>query len=237
MVESEVQRINSTTRAPDILAEIKAALGNDPARFACAMVRPIVVERLLRQKFDNDDHLHAPQRREMERVRSRLTNTVTELRRGPTGAASAKVPERLDADPGTVVSNLVGLLKQAPAGEFTETTWRLGARPAETSRTSTADEVEIRKRFGSQAPLLSAPGRDPGKESPQYFEDLPGDLQNVLRVQLRQPGDVSVVIEMPGGFLLYMCKARTADTLTVAALSLRKRSYEEWLAAQPGGER
>src|SRR6185295_9023585 len=40
-LDAEVQRINITTRAPDVLAEIKAALGNDPARFARAMARPI----------------------------------------------------------------------------------------------------------------------------------------------------------------------------------------------------
>ena len=32
--EAEVRRIDVTTRAPDILAELKAALSNDPARFA-----------------------------------------------------------------------------------------------------------------------------------------------------------------------------------------------------------
>jgi hypothetical protein len=32
LLDPEVQRINTTTRAPDMLAEIKAALGNDPAR-------------------------------------------------------------------------------------------------------------------------------------------------------------------------------------------------------------
>ena len=43
MVDAEVARINATTRAPEMLVEIKAALGNDPARFARVMARPIVV--------------------------------------------------------------------------------------------------------------------------------------------------------------------------------------------------
>jgi hypothetical protein len=51
-------------------------------------------------------------------------------------------------------------------------------------------------------------------------------------VQLRQPGDVSAVIETPAGFLLYVCKDKTPDTLRVATLSLPKRSYEEWLSEQ-----
>ena len=48
------------------LVEIKAALGNDTNRFARTMARPLLVERLLRDKFDNDDSLHATQRRECE---------------------------------------------------------------------------------------------------------------------------------------------------------------------------
>ena len=54
-------------------------------------------------------------------------------------------------------------------------------------------------------------------------------------MQLRQAGDVSAVIETPSGFLLYVCKERTAENLAVATLSLPKRGYEEWLAEQSGG--
>src|ERR1035441_5362895 len=68
----------------------------------------------------------------------------------------------------------------------------------------------------------------------QYFENLPSELQRVLRVQLRQPGDVSAVIEAPGGFLLYVAKETTGTALTVACLTLPKRSYEEWLYEQSG---
>jgi hypothetical protein len=62
MLDAEVKRIETTTRAPKILAAIKAALGNDDSRFANSFVKPIVVERLLRERFDNDDALHASQR-------------------------------------------------------------------------------------------------------------------------------------------------------------------------------
>ena len=54
----------------------------------------------------------------------------------------------------------------------------------------------------------------------------PDELARVLRAQLRQPDDVSAVIEMPGGFLVYLAKERTAGTLSVAILSLPKRNYE-----------
>jgi hypothetical protein len=211
MVETEVRRINTTTRAPDVLAELKAALGNNTNRFAQTVAKPIVVERLLHDHFEKDDLLHAPQRQQVEQTRNELLAAKTN------GADSEK---------------LLALLKRNHTRAVTETTWQLGVRPAETNAL-TADELEIMQRFGPNAQVLSSPQADQDRKF--YFEDLPLGLQNVLRVQLRQSGDVSAVIETPGGFLLYVCKARTAETLNVAALSLPKRSYEQWLAEQEGG--
>ena len=72
IVEAEVRRIETTTRAPDVLAGIKLALGGDPAKFARSVARPFVVERILRQRFENDDALHPAQRAEAEKARHRL---------------------------------------------------------------------------------------------------------------------------------------------------------------------
>jgi hypothetical protein len=209
MLDAEVQRINTTTRAPEMLVEIKAALGNDPERFARAMAKPILVERLLREKFDNDDALHAPQRRQVEQTRNEL------LAAKQNGAGCEK---------------LLALLKRSHSNAVTETTWHLGARPAETNAPA-ADEIEIKKRFGPNAQVLSSPQTD-GKAAKLYFEDLPGELQNVLRVQLRRAGDVSAVIEMPGGFQLYVTTEKTVAVLSVGGLSLPKRGYEQWLELQ-----
>jgi hypothetical protein len=213
MVAAEVERINTTTRAPEILAEIKAALGHDPARFARAMARPNVVERALRSRFENDDALHAPQRQQAETARNELLAARTQ------GADAVK---------------LFALLKQSHAGAVTETTWQLSARPEEKAAPAAgADDLAIKQRFGPQAQLLSP--SQPGAERDRkfYFADLPEELQNVLRVQLRQAGDVSAVIEIPAGFLLFLAEEKTDATLSVASLSIPKRSYEEWLAAQP----
>jgi hypothetical protein len=244
MLDAEVQRINTTTRAPDILGEIKTALDHDPARFANIFAKPILVERLLREKFDSDDALHAPQRRVVEQVRKQLlaekpVDPVAASRQSaaitpsPNGDSSARKSAALSRDAATskpLAGRRLDLLRQAHRNELTETTWQLGARPAETNAPA-ADEAEIKQRFGPNAQLLSAPHAG-GKDQKFYFEDLPGELQNVLRVQLRQPGDVSAVIEMPGGFLLYLAREKTAETLSVATLSLPKRSYEQWLNEQ-----
>ena len=209
MIAAEVERINTTTRAPETLTEIKAALGHDPARFACSFAQPIVVDRLLRNRFENDDALHAPQRREVEEVRNELLAAKT---------------NRAD------VLKLLALMRLSHTNAVTETTWQLSAHPAETNAPA-VDELEIKKRFGANAQILSSPHAS-GLDQNFYFADLPVELQNVLRVQLLQTGDVSAVIEMPGGFLLYLAEAKTEAVLRVAVLSIPKRSYEQWLEEQ-----
>ena len=208
---AEVQRINTTTQAPETLAEIKSALGHDPEKFAHVFAKPILVERELRPRFDNDDALHASVRRECEQVRHELL----------AGKASGVKP-----------SELLIRLKQPHSNDVSEAVWQLGARPEEKPAAPAADELEIKKRFGAGAQIISSPHAGPGRERKIYFEDLPAELQNVLRVQLRQAGDVSAVIETPGGFLLYLAKEKTAETLALAVLSLPKRSYEEWIEEQ-----
>ena len=240
MLDLEVQCINTTTRAPEILAEIKAALGNDPARFTNVFAKPILIERLLRERFDNDDTLHAPQRREVEKVRERILKA--RIRRGQEAQSFSAQPSTLNPQPDSqslltsaakqaLVVELLALLKQTYSNAVTETTWQLAARPAETN-TPTADKIEIKKQFGPNAQVLSSPHIGEGKERKFYFADLPGELQHVLRVQLRQVGDVSAVIETPGGFLLYVTKERTDAVLSVTGLSVSKRSYEQWLEEQ-----
>lgn len=227
MLATEVQRISTTTRAPEILAELKAALGNDASRFARIVAKPIVVERLLRSRFENDDTLHAPQRREAGRLREQLLKQKSETRNSK--SEGTPKPEILK-DEANGVASLVGILKNASSGQFTETTWQLGPRGPDTDPPS-VDEREVRKRFGPDAKLLSSPSRG-GDERKFYFADLPGEWQRVLRLQLRRSGDVSAVIETPGGFLIYVCTEKTADQLSVATLFLPKRGYEEWLAEQ-----
>jgi hypothetical protein len=208
-LDAEVQRINTTTHAPETLAEIKAALGNDPERFARALAKPILVERELRQRFENDDALHASIRRECEKARNELLAAKTN------GASRGQ---------------LLAIMKQAHSNQVSELVWQLGPPPEEKTATPGAEELEIRKRFGADAQILGSPHAMPDKERKIYFADLPAELQNVLRVQLRHAGDISAVIETPGGFLLYLAKDKKPDTLAVATLSLGKSSYEAWVS-------
>ena len=234
LLDAEVQRINSTTRAPDMLLGIKAALGNEPARFAQAFAKPFLVERLLRERFDNDEAMHAAQRREAEQVRAKLMAKAPNSggQASPRAQTSPEDRARGDARPPDRVAALMALLKASHSNEVSETTWQLGARPAETNAPA-ADELDIKQRFGPNAQLISSP-RGADRDRKPYFEDLPIELQRVLRLQLRQPGDVSAVIEAPDGFLLFVAKETTNTALTVACLSLPKRSYEQWLSEHTG---
>ena len=209
MVAAEVERINTTTRAPEVLAEIKTALGDDAARFATAMARPILVERELRRRFDNDHKLHAAQRREAELARE-------------------------------------SLLAKNPVKDMHEVTWHLTPRPAEDkpappaaattpTKANAKSSAYTNEATAQVAQSLTPPDKStPGREK-LYFEDLDPELQKVLRGQLQKPGDVSAVIEMPAGFLVFLAKEKTAASLSAASVSIPKRSYEEWLAQEPEG--
>ena len=76
-------------------------------------------------------------------------------------------------------------------------------------------------------------GKEHSDDRKLYFEDIDPELQNVLRAQLQKPGDVSAVIEIPTGFLVFLAKEKSTAILTAACLTLPKRSYDEWLAQQP----
>lgn len=111
-IAAETSRIAATTRAPETLAEIKAALGGDATRFADAFVKPILVERELRLRFANDDALHASLRRVGETERTNLLNAR---------AAGASAAE------------LVGRLTHAHSNAVTQISWRLTENAATTT--------------------------------------------------------------------------------------------------------
>jgi hypothetical protein len=228
LVAVEVQRINSTTHAPEVLTELKAALGNDPARFACTMARPILVERILRQRFENDHWLHAPQRHEAEAARETLL-----------AARRAGEPRE----------KMCALLKASRAGIVEESDWLLTPRPVEAApatpnlRPGTASQIKAGSSLYTMegtaqlSQVLSSGEKEaPGREREWYFEDLDPDLQRVLNAELVKVGDVTAVIEAPRGFLLFVAGEKTPAALKVVSLSIPKRSFEEWLAAQPGNE-
>ena len=225
-IDAEVKRIESTTRAPDILAELKQALNNDRQRFARTIAKPILVERELRNRFENDSELHAQPRHQAERLREQLISAKN---------TNASVAVRL------------ALLKAAQPATFSERTWRLSRRPVENpiglrppddqlSQTVAKSSggpysLEGTASFGASRldkDHLDVAGKTSGAET-LYFEDLPPDLQRVLKSQLKEPGAISAVIETSSGFLLFVAAGKSPEILAAASAYFPKRDFEEWV--------
>src|SRR5262249_53279923 len=67
-LQAEMERMAKETNAPELLTELFAALGNDPALIAETLVRQKLVDRRLRDAYAYDAGLHGQVRREAERA-------------------------------------------------------------------------------------------------------------------------------------------------------------------------
>jgi N-acetylneuraminic acid mutarotase len=72
MLRQELERIARSTRMPDRLRELHAALGNDPFLIQECLVRPVLADRLARDFFARDPARHAAARRAAQRLREDL---------------------------------------------------------------------------------------------------------------------------------------------------------------------
>lgn len=221
LVEAEVKRIEATSKAPEVLAEIQAALGGDRARFAATVARPIVVERILRARFENDEKLHAPTRQSADALRQRFLAAKAK------GADAALAAAKETKDP---AGREVAWSLRPRGGAAPTPAISTPSQPTQGSASSKSYSVEATV---GRAQVLSPPaGEAPGLERKLYFEDLDPELQRVLQVQLRAAGDVSAVIESAQGFQIFLAAGRTEEELKVWAFALPKRSFDEWLATQ-----
>jgi hypothetical protein len=225
-VDAEVQRINSTTRAPEVMAEIKKALGYDAQRFANAVAWPIVTERELRRQFENDKKLHATQREQAGQLRKKVLATKEVTRRVELFKAEKK------ANPNEVTWELTARSdSEKTAAAFPpQSTPKAFASTAMNNQPSTISSVSYSIEATAQIAQPSTPPEKPNEKF--YFEDLDLELQKVLRAQLQRPGDISAVIETPSAFLLFVAIEKTKDALRVASVTIPKSSYDEWLARQ-----
>ncbi|HUF37037.1 MAG TPA: hypothetical protein VMN57_00810, partial [Anaerolineales bacterium] len=76
MLQAELDRMSAGTRSPERLQTLFAALDHDPAAVAECLVRPVLVDRLLKLKFGEDPEIHSGTRQ-----------TATAALSGVTGAA------------------------------------------------------------------------------------------------------------------------------------------------------
>ncbi len=205
-VEAEARRIDEATRAPDVLAELKTALDNDPVRFGRTVVRPIVVENKLREHFESDPARHASERRKMEEVRADVLE-----------AAKARAS----------VDRMAEILREK--GVVHEAAWRVEEANGEAK---TVPTVARSANYSAEA-VVTPDAKRPGRgEEWIAFEKLRPELQALLRAQLQKAGDVSAVVETDTAFTLFLARERSGPTLRVCALSIPKANYELWLNQQ-----
>ena len=75
-----MERMASQTKQPEVLQELFAALGNDPALVAECLARPVLSERLVRELYAHDEKLHgALERRAANDLRT--LRSVEEMKR------------------------------------------------------------------------------------------------------------------------------------------------------------
>jgi N-acetylneuraminic acid mutarotase len=73
MLHQEIERMAGSTRMPERLRQLFAALGDDPLLVQECLARPALVDRLSRNFFAYDDSIHGAARRKAEHLRSDLS--------------------------------------------------------------------------------------------------------------------------------------------------------------------
>ncbi|HET8948433.1 MAG TPA: hypothetical protein VFQ07_15745, partial [Candidatus Polarisedimenticolia bacterium] len=108
MLDAEIDRLARSSRDAGRLAEMYAALGNDPLLVRECLARPLLVDRLTRSFFDGDASLHtsrlvrgAPMHRTWDSWWAQVEPTLDE-----SSVQVAAVPARALALPKTVAGGL-----------------------------------------------------------------------------------------------------------------------------------
>ena len=217
LVDGEVTRISHSTRAPDVLAEIRAALGNDEKRFADTVARPIVIDRLLTAHFADDATVHGPLAEKVKAQREALLASSAEER-----IARSK---QHSADTSQVTFDLT-----ANASVQAEPTPVVSSNPQPVKGTAASTNYSV-EATTQVAQVLSSGGEQPAAKNATLhpITDLHPEIQTVLKQSLNQPGDVTPVIETATHILLYLAISRDEKTLETQVLAQAKLSLDAWL--------
>lgn len=118
-LQAEIDRIAASTRSPQVLGELVAALGSDPQRVAECLARPLLVDRLLRGRYAADSRVHGALRRQARAELASAAFRRGELRtftwmRGRDAAGAARIDARILAP--EVYDRQVEALKRREAG-------------------------------------------------------------------------------------------------------------------------
>ena len=98
MLQAEMDRMAIETRDPDMLGELWAALGNDPALVAECLARPLLADRLVRSAYAFDKRFHGAVREQAEQELAAVASPAG--LKGLSGRYREAVWVRRDASPG-----------------------------------------------------------------------------------------------------------------------------------------
>jgi len=99
-LEAELNRIAGSTRFPERLEEIYAALGQDVFLLQECFARPVIADRLVRNFLAGDARIHAGPRREAEDLRQRLVTGGQRVEALDLGRSRVVVVRRRDRSDG-----------------------------------------------------------------------------------------------------------------------------------------
>lgn len=174
MLQEKAHWIELGTQDAPKLAQIIATLGRDGNGYLAKVVKPIIVERLLRVNFYQDRVLHAVER-------GKAISTRSELVKG----------NKYDE-----VEELILHLSPSIADATACTTTELPVAEPSSSWGNT-------NKAEAQMTLVLDGANQKTKEPKHYFSDLDPELAEVLKKHLQKPGDVSPIVESPSGFRIY----------------------------------
>jgi N-acetylneuraminic acid mutarotase len=75
-LQAEVERMTASSRAPQVLQEIFAALGNDPVLVAECLARPLIADRWIRDAYARDPRFHGALKTAIEQSLARHPSAV-----------------------------------------------------------------------------------------------------------------------------------------------------------------
>ena len=207
----ELNRIVTGTQMPDRLQAVFQALGNDPVLILECFARPSLVDRLIRNRYDFDPALHAPERARAEAVRAAAlaggeSSFASRCPAAAAGTPGVRPTHRVAADPARFPATLEGC--------------------PETFHLSLTPEPIAKPRPASLSPSPST-----SQSKPEPVETSAGlSLEEQARwaKDFPVPGTVGPVREERDRFEFLVLLDRQPERMTFARHVVRKAGYGTW---------
>jgi hypothetical protein len=203
-LQTEMERIASQTKQPEVLHEIFAALGNDPFVIAECLARPVLAERLLTNWYAYDATIHG-ELKQRAAAELQAHNSVEQMKQ--LGGTYSEI-QFIKSDSGNIGQQRDARSVKLNSREWDEILQKLAA----TFRR--AESYPTNRRNGP-------PGRLPLPARSAYatvnYETIPLNELSALQEDERRYYATTVI-------------ERTSDQLKVATVSWLKEPLDSWLA-------